>query len=220
MTLQAAWADLSNALDPLAQLIRDFARTRAPLNASGQFTLPDECLLEGVLSRAWQAWSNFCRACVVKSCVGTVLSTGGIVTALPDASSEEHVSGAAIRANRRSSPPYWGQTNVILRVEPTWGDVDVLVKILTRLRPANVIQLLAAFSTSHASAKALQTIRNGAAHTNLQTLHAIDALRSAYVVFTIGHPTHAMLWLEPKSSDFLITHALQELKDAGSAAVT
>ena len=105
-------------------------------------------------------------------------------------------------------------------MEPTWGDVDVLANILTGLRPANVIQLLAAFSTSYASAKALQTIRNGAAHTNMQTFHAIDALRSAYVVFTISHPTQAMFWLEPKSSDFLITHTLQELEDAASAAVT
>jgi len=50
----------------------------------------------------------------------------------------------------------------VLRAEPTWGDVDILHKILPKLRPDNYLQLLAAFSSITSSAKALQTIRNGA----------------------------------------------------------
>jgi hypothetical protein len=94
------------------------------------------------------------------------------------------------------------------------------VKILTRLRPHNYSQLVSAFSSGHQSAKALQFIRNGAAHNHVQTLNDIQMPHSAYVVFPIGHPTHAMFWTEPRSSDFLVTHAIQELKDAGFAAIT
>ena len=143
-----------------------------------------------------------------------------IIAALPDAASEAHVSGAAIRAKKQPNPPYWGVPNTVLRAEPTWGDVDVLVKVLIRLRPANFAPLLAAFSSGHQSSKALQLIRNGAAHNHIQNLNDIQMLRSAYLVFPIGHPTHAMFWIDPKSSDFLITHAMQELKEAGFAAIT
>jgi len=141
------------------------------------------------------------------------------IAALPDALSEAHVSGAIIRAKNKAHPPYWGPMNSLLRAEPTWGDVDLLAKVLVRIRPTNHAQLLAAFSSIHASAKALQFIRNAAAHHNSQSLSDILGLRSAYRVFPIKHPTHALFWLEPSTSDFLVTYAIQELKDAGLAAI-
>src|SRR5262249_47581188 len=118
------------------------------------------------------------------------------------------------------NPPYWGGTNTVLRAEPTWGDVDVLNKILTKLRPNNHTQLLSAFSAIYSSAKALQTIRNGTAHHNVQTMNEVRSLQSSYIVFRITHPTHALFWTEPSSNDFLVTFAIDELKVAGQAAVT
>lgn len=219
MSLYAAWTQFSGELDSLSRHLRDFAAAKSPLNSSSHFSVLDECLLEGLLSRVWQAWGNFCRSCVIESCLGTIDGAGVVITALPDATSDAHVSGAAIRAMKAPNPPFWGVTNTVLRAEPTWGDVDVLVKILARLRPNNFTQLLAAFSSGHSSAKALQLIRNGAAHNHVQNLNGIQTLRSAYLVFPISHPTHAMFWIEPGSSDFLVTHAIQDLKDAGLAAI-
>ena len=145
---------------------------------------------------------------------------GRIIAGLSQATNEQDVSGAAIRANRTVSAPYWGTPNAVLRFEPTWGDADVLTRVLTRLNPSNAGQLLAAFSYGSGSAKAMQRLRNGAAHNNAQTLSEINGMRSGYVVFPIGHPTHAMFWIEPRSGDFLITHAMDELRDAGFAAIS
>lgn len=221
MALLDAWTKLCSELDLHSNHIRDFATSKKGLNSASDFTILDECLLEGLLSRVWQAWCIFCRSCVIESCIGTIDGAGLTIPPLPDATSTEHVSGAAIRANRKTTkPPYWGGTpNTLLRVEPTWGDVDVLANVLPRLRPKNFAKLLAAFSSGHSSAKALQRIRNGAAHTNLQSLAEIDALRSRYIVFPIGHPTHALFWIEPNSKDYLATQAIEDLKDAGSAAI-
>jgi hypothetical protein len=219
MTLTAAWSDLSAEFNALSNHLRSFAASN-PVNSASSFTLLDECVLEGLLSRCWQSWCGFCRTCVVSSCVGTSNQAGIAVPALPQAIDEFVVSGAAIRAKSRSGPPYWGAPNSLLRAEPTWGDVDVLVKILTRLSPANAHQLLAAFSSGAASAKAIQLIRNGAAHNNVQTQAEIHKIQSAYVVFAIGHPTHALFWIEPKSSDFLITHAMSTLEQIGLAAIS
>ena len=157
-------------MDVLSRELTNFAVAKSPVNAANRFSLLDECLLEGLLSRVWQAWCNFARACVLASCTGTVSAGGNVIAALPDALSDDHVSGAAIKAKSKSSPPFWGTPNSVLRAEPTWGDVDLLAKVLVRLRPANHAQLLAAFSSIHASAKALQLIRNGTAHNHSQNL--------------------------------------------------
>jgi hypothetical protein len=176
-------------------------------------------LLEGIVSRSWQSWSSFCRGCLVSSCVGTTNNAGTAVAALPQATSEQMVSGAAIRAKTQKQP-YWGKPNSVLRYEPTWGDADVLAKILTRLSPSNKNQLLAAFSSGSSSAKAIQLIRNCAAHDNSQTRAELQSLQSAYIVFPITHPTHALFWTDPGSGDFLITHAMQSLKDVGLVAIS
>jgi hypothetical protein len=218
MPLDVVWTQLEAELDALSQHLRDFAAAKPSLGAASHFSFLDECLLEGLLSRVWQVWNRFCRECVIESCMGTTDAAGVPIAGLPNATTEHHVSSAAIRAKQHLSP-YWGIQNSVLRFEPTWGDVDVLTKIPTRLRPTNSTKLLAAFSSGHSSAKALQVIRNGAAHDNVQTRHDIDALRSTFLVFPIGHPTQAMFWIEPASKDFLVTHAIDELKDAGLLAI-
>jgi hypothetical protein len=219
VALVPAFHALDKELDLLAGELRSFAASRSPVDAANRFSLLDECLLEGLLSRVWQAWCSFARSCVINSCVGSTSAYGAAIQALSDAKSEAHVSAAAIRAKNRENPPYWGPTNTVLRVEPTWGDVDILHKILTKLRPNNHVQLLAAFSSISSSAKALQLIRNGAAHHNAQTLSEIRNLQSSYVVFRISHPTHALFWIEPSTSDFLVTFAIDELKIAAQAAI-
>jgi hypothetical protein len=219
MALQAEWSQLDADLKLLAGHLRDFAATKPQINSPSQFSLLDECLLEGLLSKVWQSWNSFCRGCVVKSCTGTVNAAGIAIKKLPDALTEAHVSAAAIRAKRRS-PPYWGATNTVLRSEPTWGDTDVLVTVLTGLQPANSPQMLAAFSSAHARAKALQIIRNGAAHNHHQNLAEIQMLSSSYSAFPIVHPTHAMFWIDPSSNDFLITQAMNALSDAALLAIS
>lgn len=137
---------------------------------------------------------------------------------IPHAASASHVSFAAMRALSKKVV-CWGGTNSVLRYEPTWGDVDSLVKILTWLTPNNSPQLLAAISAGSPSAKAIQRIRNGSAHNNRETQAEISLMQPSYVVFPITHPTQAMFWIVPSSQDYLIVHSINELLHAAGAAV-
>jgi hypothetical protein len=221
MALPAALAQLDADLDALANLFRDFAARSPASTAPGALTLTDECLLEGLLSHTWQAWNSFCRSCVIHSCMGSPDATGAMIAAHPQALSEELVAGAALDAKKRGVlPTYWGATVTSLRQEPTWGDTDVLQKILPRLQPTNAAKLVAAFSSVHDRAKAVQLIRNGAAHNHAENMAEILLLQSAYVAFRISHPVQALYWVEPSSGDFLITHALDALKDAALVAIS
>lgn len=219
MTLRDVWTSLEQKLDSLSSHILDIAAAKS-IGASTDFSFLDECRLEGLLSRVWQTWNDFCRSCVIESCVGTTNANGATIAGLANAANEAHVSGAAIIAKKTLSGPFWGTPNTLLRYEPTWGDIDVLIKVLTRLRPTNSAIMLAAFSSSHPSAKALQLIRNAAAHNHVQNMNEVMTLRSSYITFPITHPVHALFWTEPKSKDFLVMHAINELKTAGITAIS
>src|SRR3954468_9990439 len=83
MTLLASNTQFGNEVNLLSQHFRRFAVEKSPLNASASFSLVDECLLEGLLSRLWQAWCVFCRDCVIQSCLGTTTGSGNPVAGLP-----------------------------------------------------------------------------------------------------------------------------------------
>lgn len=219
MPLVAAQTELNQSLDLLAQRISDFSATKQNVGASNNFTLDDECFLEGLLSRLWQVWGRFCRKCVVHSCMGATTVAGAVIPGVAGAATEGHVSAAAIRA-RNSQRPNWQSTNSVLRFEPTWGDTDVLARIIPLLAPSNANQMLAAFSVGHPSAKALQTIRNGASHDNPETRAEILALAPNYLAFPITHPTHAMFWTHPQTQDFLVLQAIQDLKGSALASIS
>lgn len=221
MTLYASWMEFADETAVLSGHLRRFAANRSTASLAMPFSLEDECLLEGLLSRVWQEWCAFCRDCVVKSCMGTVDGSGLPVAPHPFAVSEAYVSGAAVRAkNRRLLPPYWGNANTVLRFEPTWGDADVMARLLPRLACSNQAQLLSAISAGFQSAKALQCIRNAAAHNNPETMGEVLAIRSRYVAFSIQHPVQALYWTEPSSNDFLATAALDDLVDCGLLAIS
>ncbi|WP_153067634.1 hypothetical protein [Paraburkholderia graminis] len=220
MSLYDTWTALCDEFDLLVECLRDFTTARSSISASADFVTDDECLLEGVLSRLWQAWAIFCRSCVIESCLGTIDGAGVNITPHPQAATEPHVSGAAINAKKKPNPPFWGPTNTVLRYEPTWGDVDSLTKVIPRLQPSNEAQLMAAFSSAHRSAKALQLIRNAAAHNNLQTRADLLVLWSRFMVFPTTHPIQSLYWVEPSTRDYLVFHAVEELRDAALAAIS
>lgn len=219
MSLNVAWLELESELNDLSRHLRDFAAQKHGITASTHFSTVDECLLEGLLSRVWQAWGGFCRSCIIHSCLGTNNAAGVVIPGLPDAITLEHVSGAAIRAKNAKSP-YWPFPNGLLRYEPTWGDLGVLSKLITRLLPTNHAQMLAAFSSGSSHVKAVQLIRNCAAHNHVQNFQEVRELHPSYIVFPITHPTHALFWVVPSSSDFLITHSIDGMKEMALTAVS
>ena len=219
MALYDAWLEFSNELDLLVSEFEIIGCAITWPVSSNSFNLLDECTMEGLLSRTWQAWCSFCRACVIESCLGTVDGNGSLIAQHPSATTDLHVSAASIAAKKKKAVVWVGQ-NSILRHEPTWGDTDSLADIVPRLLPMNHLQLSSAFSSAHSSAKALQTIRNAAAHKNAQTMAEVVALMTGFLAYPIVHSTHALYWVEPVSSEFFVISALEDLRDCALSAIS
>lgn len=221
MALLPVWTMMSNGFDASSAEFSSFLTSKAQvMSDASDFTFYDECLLEGLLSRSWQEWANFCRSVIVLSCMGADTADGTPIPSHPQALSEQHVGGAAARAKATDKPPTWGKLADTLRKEMiTWGDTDVLATILPRMGVPRYPHLLAAFSQAHESAKAMQTIRNASAHFNAETMTEVVSLSSKYSAFQITHPTQALFWTVPSSGDYLFRHALEDLKENASIAI-
>lgn len=219
MALYNVWTELCSSLQIASDEMLHYCAGKPAGFTTANLPAAEEFYLEGLLSFAWQAWCLFCRQCLIESCTGTTTGAGLHIPPHPLAASELHVSSAAIRA-RKGTTPYWLNTNSILRYEPTWGDVNTLATIIPRLAPNNANQLVAAFSSAFSSAKALQAIRNAAAHRNSQTLNEVRNLASAYFAFGINSPLEALFWISPSSGDFLATHAFDDLRDVALSCIS
>lgn len=220
MPLYQTWTDLCVELDKIEIELRTFAASTSNL-PSGRFTLAEECLLEGLLSRLWQGWGNFWRTCIFESCMGTIDGAGNGIAALASAASADHISAAAIKAKQAGkTPPYWGAQNTILRLEPTWGDVDILSRIIPRLGPSNQAQMIAAISSVYTPAKDIQTIRNATAHTNHQTAQEVLGIRTRYISYSINHPIQSLFWTTTPNNDYLILEAIEEFREAALASIS
>jgi hypothetical protein len=79
MALSVVWSSFEQALDSQSAHIRGFAAAKT-ITASSDFSFLDVCLLEGLLSRVWQTWNDFCRSCVIESCLGTTSANGAPVS--------------------------------------------------------------------------------------------------------------------------------------------
>lgn len=219
MALPALWSTLETELKTLEHEFINFVTNKPNITSAGSFTLKDVALLEGLLSRVWQTWGEFCRSCLMQSCLGAVNANGNTVPPVV-AGNEATVSGAALHIKGKRNGSCWSApANLILRYEPTWGDTGVLSNYITALNPSNRLQLQLGFSTAHTFSKAIQIIRNAAAHTNPQTMAEVNMLQSAYIAYSITDPVQSLFWVHHASSDFLITTAIDELIDGALIAI-
>lgn len=176
-------------------------------------------LLEGALSDAWQAYCSFVRQLVIRSCTGCSTASGLVYAASIVPAQWQRASYIAIRAKQgRSIQP--GHANNFLWKEPTWGDTNSIVDIVSALNPGNAHTLIAHLAGGLTGPKHCQTVRNACAHRNYQTKSEVSYLAAAYIATRIRHPTDAMTWRVPTSLEFAFLSWLDDMKTIAEGAVT
>jgi len=175
-------------------------------------------LLEGALSDAWQAYCSFVRQLVLRSCTGCSTANGVIHAASISPSRWERASYIAIRA-KQGKPIHPGQVNSFLWKEPTWGDANSIVNIISALNPGNATTLITHLSGGLTGPKHCQTVRNACAHRNHQTKSEVSNLAAAYIATRIRHPTDAMTWRDPTSSQLAFLSWLDDMRTIAEGVV-
>lgn len=159
-------------------------------------------LQEGLISSLWQAWGEFCRDVVIGAVKGANTTIGTLVNS-PTYSARTELEIAFVAKRLASAQPVGTIRSIAGRhQEPTWGDVNKLIPIVSGLAPTNVATMLSAFGSA-AAIKDLQTYRNASAHICADTLAMVSATRVRYQDTSFRHPSDTMRWTDPATNDYL-----------------
>ena len=198
------------------------ARVRCSLNSDPDSTdicsLEQVAFLDGLLSYTWQAWCRFCRDLVVSSCLGARLKSGAALPVCVAPATPERISHIAVQV-RNKRPSVAGRENNILRVEPTWGDVSLLTRIVSELKPGNELQLVAAFGGITRGPIHLQLVRNATAHLNQQTFNEVRQLGVFYLASPIRFPCESVFWIDANTTDSAFQTWIDDMTFVAASAV-
>lgn len=134
-------------------------------------------LTESLMSDIWQTWCLYCRNVVHASCRGGECLNGAIIvkrTSVHDNSWKRLGYEARNRKNINSTSVN-GHHNFLMRYEPTWGDLSVMIDVIQAINPINKNQLLIAFGMGLTSINHLQKARNACAHKNVETISELSS---------------------------------------------
>jgi len=145
-------------------------------------------LTEVLISDIWQSWCHFSRELFFNSCRGSTARNGEIIAPLSGDHSWERLAYIGKQASQNRNPTPNGHISFAIRKEPTWGDLDVFTKILSKVKPDNHQTLLTSYG-SFSSLKHLQIVRNSCAHKNVETMAVISGLSSSYSFGKLGNST-------------------------------
>ncbi|RYF49463.1 MAG: hypothetical protein EOO38_07835, partial [Cytophagaceae bacterium] len=130
--------------------------------AGSQRRLDRTAIREGLISALWQSWCRFFRSVVLTSAAGGITSAGARLTCTFGSIPESHLlfvaKQLAVGAGITTIKAIAGS-----HLEPTWGDINKAILIVSGMGLSNSPQLLSALSLATAVPD-LQICRNATAH--------------------------------------------------------
>ena len=189
-----------------------FFRKRAEAIYTWPTSHPDwefKYLSASLLSDIWQNWCLFCRAIIMKSCMGAKTRSGTTIPPRAGFNSWQRISYEALQAIHGNTV-HPSRVVRLMRYEPTWGDQSVLLKAIPILAPQNAGSLMTGFGLSLHAPKHIQTVRNACFHINSETMSEVRRLAAFYIGRGLSHPTDIMWWLEPSSKADAIFFWIEE----------
>ncbi len=168
-------------------------------------------LTEVLLSDMWQSWCKFNRTMFLSSCWGTKARNGDLITGIAAGKSWQRLCYEAKQSAFGNNTTPQGHLNFLMRKEPTWGDLDVFLRIISRVQPSNEQQLSTAYGSFH-NIKQLQLIRNACAHKNQETFLDVKLLNRHYSGAAISRPTEVAWKFNPAKRALAVDIWLYEMR--------
>ncbi len=167
-------------------------------------------LTEVLVSDMWQSWCRFSRELFLSSCRGCIARDGQEIFGISGDKSWKRLGYMAKQALGSQNATAHGHLNFQLRKEPTWGDLNVFLKIVNNIKPDNYQTLLSSYG-SFSSLKDLQLVRNACAHKNVETMTEVSSLSNVYNFNKLGCATDIVWKNRLQSRDFAVEVWLYEM---------
>ncbi|MCL2894279.1 hypothetical protein [Brenneria tiliae] len=180
-------------------------------------------LTESIMSDMWQSWCLFCRDVLMKSCRGAVSLDDSFIEertshAISDYNSWKRIGYEASKNKHPDKIINSGHNNFFMRFEPTWGDLDCIIRIIQTLHPSNETHLLSAFGSGQVL-KHLQCARNACAHKNVELIYSLNNEMRPYYKFRKLKSPSDLSWCHKRNeSVFAIIDWLYEMRKIAKEA--
>lgn len=166
---------------------------------------------EVLLSDIWQCWNHFTRSLIFSSCRGSIARDGTVIQERVGNNEWKRLSYESKQGAYNKVTTNNGHANFKIRLEPTWGDLNLVPNIVNALNPNNKNQIIMAYG-SFARLKDLQLVRNACAHKNVETITDLSILSSRYNTGKIQNaPSLAWSTVNGTTSDMAIELWLYEM---------
>lgn len=166
---------------------------------------------EGIISDLWQDWCYFTRTVLILSCQGCISRSGTSVLRRKGENSPARIAYEAKQAVG-GEPIKIGKILAARRYEPTWGDKERLIDIVTGLKPANESRLIMAFGVPRNGPKHLQLTRNACAHKHNESIAALRSILIYYVSQPFGHPSEFVWQIESQTKTAALYSWIYDMK--------
>lgn len=173
---------------------------------------------EGLLSSLWQLWNGFARELLIASCQGAITASGQTVTSSHATKPVGEIAYLARELSLGNLAPKLGKSLSSTRLEPTWGDIAKIQKIISGLSPTNSAALASSFGAA-LMIKDVQDVRNASAHLTGENLTKIALMKVRYNKPISVHPSDAMFWIDPNTQDFAWRSWIDEMETISLASV-
>lgn len=145
-------------------------------------------MTEVLISDVWQSWCHFSRELFFSSCRGCVARNGQKIKSIGVDQTWKRLGYIAKQASLNQKVTPNGHNSFAIRKEPTWGDLDIFIRIVNNIQPSNYQNLLNSYG-SFTNLKHLQQVRNSCAHKNVETMGEVRQLSPNYGFSSIKSPT-------------------------------
>ncbi len=176
-------------------------------------------LTESLISDIWLSWCWFSRILIHKSLRGTKASDSAVVSGRSGDNSWQTIGYQCKRVLNSKNHNVSAPANFVMRLEPTWGDIASLIKIVNTLAPSNQGQLLTALGLPLTGPQHIQLIRNCLAHKNIES---VLNLRSGFALTYTMPPTCTpaeIAWSNLRgSADLAIDLWIEDMRTIGAYA--
>lgn len=174
-------------------------------------------MIEGYISKLWQAWSNFNRGILLAAIRGGTRSDGFVVTSAYDNLGDLEIAFVASQLGHKNPIGTIRQLST-RKHEPTWAYFEVPNRVLTGISSNIEADLLQSFS-AQATLNDLRVCRNSSAHITPESLADVRAAQVRYSFNKFRHPTDMSFWLDQVTADFLWKSWISEMRFISNSIV-
>jgi hypothetical protein len=162
-------------------------------------------------------WSRFCRQLLILSCNGAYLRDGTLVAPRTGDNTWQRIAYEVVEYGKRHKPKPHAKISYRSQ-EPTWGNVDLLLRAIPSMNLSNSARLLTALGVSLQAPTHLQIVRNACYHLNNETVSNVNSLLPYYIGTINCHPIEIIWCLDPMSRSDAIFLWYDELETIASLA--